>query len=323
MINKAIYNYFTIQTIFYQWINKNPVYIAIMSFYDKLYNRVKKTIYQIKPEPISNAWCNTVYIKSIYYTPNNTVVNSNLFHVIKKRVIYLLNNILLKNKILKKYFTRKWDYFENFIDLDNVINADADVDVDADATNADATDVDVATDADVATETDTQFNIVPSKNNCSEIFLTNETIQKIKILIPSLKKKNSITSELSLKLFILKLNRFYFTKIVYEINPQSIKIPTTYKKSNVKFMTIEYVHSLLKTPILIDLSEFNFTIESEILSFLFVYWYLKRKYGNWVNQIFDLNYKLNIIDSDFNMFQLKFYNFILLNENDYNIKPYV
>jgi hypothetical protein len=88
-------------------------------------------------------------------------------------------------------------------------------------------------------------------------------------------------------------------------------------------MTIEYVHSLLKTPILIDLSEFNFTIESEILSFLFVYWYLKRKYGNWVNQIFDLNYKLNIIDSDFNMFQLKFYNFILLNENDYNIKPYV
>lgn len=261
---KLIYNIFIVQTIFCKWIKKNSIFIAITSLYEKLYNCVKKTVYQIKPEPLTNVWCNTVYIKSIYYRPNNNFAS-----------------------IYKKYFTRKWDYFENCIDLNTLINTDTEL-----------------------------------KSEVNEIILTNETIQKIKGLIPCLKKKYSITSELSLKLFILKLNSCYFTKIIYRINPQTIKIPVTYTKSNVKFMTIEYTHSLLKTPILIDLSEFNFTIESEILSFIFVYWYLNRKYGNWADKIFDLNYKLNIIDNDFNMFELKFYNYILLNENDYKINPY-
>jgi len=139
--------------------------------------------------------------------------------------------------------------------------------------------------------------------------------------ISRLKQKYNrvMISEIPLNLFILKVDNCFFTKIIYQTNPRTTKLQVRYKKSNVTFMTIEYVHSSLKTPLLIDLSSFNFTAESEILGYIFIYWYLKRKYGNWINKIFDVNYKLNIIDNDFNIFELKPQNYILLNENSYEV----
>jgi hypothetical protein len=56
------------------------------------------------------------------------------------------------------------------------------------------------------------------------------------------------------------------------------------------------------------------------MGFLFIYWYLRNKYGNWTDCIFDMNYKLNIIDGGLYFFEISSSEFITLDENNYKIQ---
>ncbi len=158
------------------------------------------------------------------------------------------------------------------------------------------------------------------KYSCSlSIVETTEAKKTVEIV----KKKYSHLTDPCLKynLFILKNNDYYFTKIIYQSNTRSLLFP---KKggviSNIKFMAVEYVHPSLKTPLLVDLSQFKFAVNSHILGFSFVYWYLRSKYGNWTDSIFDMNYKLNIIDGGVHFFEISSFEFITLEENNYSVK---
>ena len=122
-------------------------------------------------------------------------------------------------------------------------------------------------------------------------------------------------------LFIYKTDDWYYTNIIGRERGE-IALPyfgSNEKHFQVKFMAIEYKHPSLKTPLPIDLSPFRFAEGSEILSSVFIYWYLRKMYGSWVNRIFDLDYKLSIIDGDFKMLELDAFNFIGLRKGDYSI----
>lgn len=136
------------------------------------------------------------------------------------------------------------------------------------------------------------------------------------------KKKYYHLSDPCLKynLFILKNGDYYYTQIIYQSNIHNLFLSEKNSISNINFMAVEYVHPSLKTPLLIDLSYFKFAVKSHILGFLFIYWYLRNKYGNWTDCIFDMNYKLNIIDSDLHYFEISPMEFITLDENNYKVE---
>jgi hypothetical protein len=297
-IYKIIYNYFNIKTLFYQRLKNNKIISAISSFYQKHYAGFIKFVYQIEPETTSRVWCNTITVKRIFNLASENNAN--------KWINNLLSHFTFTNR-----FIPKWMYFENPIEFNEkngyIIQFKSLNEFHQDHPNS----YDMHS-----------FTIFTNDSlNFKEMIITDKLIQNMQNSISRLKQKYNrvMISEIPLNLFILKVDNCFFTKIIHQTNPRTTKLPVRYKKSNVTFMTIEYVHSSLKTPLLIDLSSFNFTDESEILGYIFIYWYLKRKYGNWVNKIFDVNYKLNIIDSDFNIFELKPQNYILLNENSYEV----
>lgn len=294
-IYKIIYNYFSIQTIFYQQLKKNRIMVAISCFYQKLYSSFIMFMYQIEPETTARVWCNTIAVNRAFNLTSEKNVN--------KWNHYLLNYITFSNQFIPKMMC-----FENpieFNDKNGYI-------VQFKSMNEFHQNHSITNDMHIFTDDSLDFK---------EMIITDKLIQSMQNSILELKQKYNrvMIYEMPLNLFILKVDNCFFTKIIYQTNPRTTQLPVKYKKSNVTFMTIEYVHSSLKTPLLIDLSSFNFTDESEILGYIFIYWYLKRKYGNWVNKIFDLNYRLNIIDSDFNIFELKPQSYILLKENSYEI----
>jgi len=141
-------------------------------------------------------------------------------------------------------------------------------------------------------------------------------------LIEDMKSQCSNSSDTTLKyhLFIYKNAKCYFTKILYQNKNYLSIIPKNENISNVNFLMIEYIHPSLKDPLLIDLTSYNFAIESHILNFVFVYWYLKNIYGNWTERIYDMNYKLNIIDQNCKYIELTSFEFIHLKKDDYTIE---
>jgi len=84
------------------------------------------------------------------------------------------------------------------------------------------------------------------------------------------------------------------------------------------FIHIEYKYAGLKTPINIHLGKNMFIVGNEILSYTFVMRYLAYNYGN--SHEFDMNYTLTLIDNDVNIINLNKYQYILINEFDYEVK---
>jgi len=166
------------------------------------------------------------------------------------------------------------------------------------------------------------FSLTVSEKENNIFNLSNVETVNAKKNVDFLKTKYSHLSDPCLKynLFILKNNEYYFTKLIYYSNLKNLTFSNNSLISNINFFTIEYVHPSLKTPLLIDLSNFKFAVKSHILGFLFIYWYLRNKYGNWADCIFDMNYKLNIIDNGFYYFEITAFEFIMLEENNYSVE---
>jgi hypothetical protein len=221
---------------------------------------------------------------SVYNTPPfYGIFNKSCFiHPIVDGIYKYLANTYF---YLNNFFNKKWDIYENIVIFDSTPEK-----------NISKTD---------------GFSLT-----CEELNMMEQSITNIR-----LKYQYLGLSECYLKyhLFILKSDDYYFTKIIYQSKPRITILPTNYEISNVKFMAIEYVHSSLKTPLLIDLSSYKFTVGSHILSFSFIYWYLRNKYGDWVDKIFDMNYKLNIVDQNCQVVQILPFNYIYMKEDEYDI----
>ena len=96
-------------------------------------------------------------------------------------------------------------------------------------------------------------------------------------------------------------------------------IPVDIVVSNTSFISIEYVHPKLSNPLSIKLPKNYFLVGNEILSDIFVCRYLSYEYGRHV--IFaDMEYKLNIIDSNVNILSIGKDKYIVLTEDGYLVK---
>ena len=88
------------------------------------------------------------------------------------------------------------------------------------------------------------------------------------------------------------------------------------KKSSISFLSIEYIHPDMKEKVVIDLPKSAYLVNNTVLSALFIKRYLEYQYEN---HVFDLNYKINIMDSNINMLSLTYPEMILLKEDSYDI----
>lgn len=88
-------------------------------------------------------------------------------------------------------------------------------------------------------------------------------------------------------------------------------------KSNVRFLSIEYTHPMMANPIVLQLPQNMYIVGSQILSSVFIVRLLEYTVGE--NYCFDMNYKVNILDNNIQLFSLLSHQYIELFENDYKI----
>lgn len=90
--------------------------------------------------------------------------------------------------------------------------------------------------------------------------------------------------------------------------------------SNVKFLSIVYTHPDMKTQIPLELSKHWYVVKNELFCPEFVFRQLSYQPEPFV---FDLRYKLQLMDNNVNSFELTVTDYIELEENEYSIKKVV
>lgn len=182
------------------------------------------------------------------------------------------------------------------------------------------------------------------------------SFHKIARTIPIAKKMVSSVTETQY-LILMKYNSYYLSKIVY-INPNidthtesQFSNPSvyygeenaakyihenrnidhsqdtlTYKilnstmcqiLSNIRFITIQYFHPKMNAPIEIVLPDDFYVIGNQLLSFEFVLRYL---YYQGEHFIFDCNYTIQIMNSEMDIFEVKWNQYIILEKDVYSVK---
>lgn len=120
-------------------------------------------------------------------------------------------------------------------------------------------------------------------------------------------------SEIIIQMDVIAIDYSYFLE---EYVPVDILV------SNTSFISIEYTHPKLDKPLSIKLPRSYFVVGNEILPDIFVCRYLSYECGKHV--IFeDMDYKLNIIDSNIKILSIGKDEYIELTENGYSVKDNV
>lgn len=207
---------------------------------------------------------------------------------------------------------------------DNVIENENNQNIDDD--DDDDSTVDMYDDNDDTDDTD---NEMEEEDENKENENKDENVENSIIAIPSLTEKTQnlikrtlLYSDLQIhNLLTIKYNGIYFVKM---INPEDNMLqkvncfPNTFQPSKVTFLAVEYTSSCTSTPVSLFISKMKFAVGSEILNYIFVQRQLAYNYGNQIK--FDMDYKLKIIDSNFNFLHLNKHKHILINENGYEVK---
>ena len=88
--------------------------------------------------------------------------------------------------------------------------------------------------------------------------------------------------------------------------------------SNVRFYSIEYTNPMMETSIQLQLPQNYYMVGTQLLSSVFIARLLNYTIGE--NNIFNMDYKLNIMDDNIQLFSLLSNQYIELYENEYKIK---
>jgi len=115
----------------------------------------------------------------------------------------------------------------------------------------------------------------------------------------------------------MKLGDNYIYRIFFNGNKNYEEFCIPLKSSNANFLSIEYIHPIMENGIIIELDKAIYFEHNQILSPTFIKLYLEHQSELYH---FDMDYTLNIIDNDMNMFELKSDKYVLLTESGYNIK---
>lgn len=126
---------------------------------------------------------------------------------------------------------------------------------------------------------------------------------------------NLLESTIDDCIVIMKYNGFYINRICNK----SIHVLTPIKeikKSSVRFLSIEYIHDNLENPIILSFDKGYYISDNEILSASFIRKLLEYQSEKYV---FDMNYRIRIMDNNIHTFELNSNQYILLKELDYKI----
>lgn len=93
--------------------------------------------------------------------------------------------------------------------------------------------------------------------------------------------------------------------------------PITLNRSNVKFITVEYYHEEMEEPIELHLPKEYYIEGNHLFTPVSILMLLKEQS---LPYYFDLNYKLYVIDKDVSMFQLNSNKYVLLGQEDYQVR---
>ena len=328
---KMIYTYFDIISLIQYKIKKNYILNNYLLYVNQYYNEIKNKIYQCRKEPIEDiinidSWC---CISSIYEPKYNKTElrfkNLNL-------LLPLFIEVLL-NKM--SYFTIPEYYYFTIIPI--ILNVSNVIPILLYLLRFINVGYGLYEYLYGKLNINIQYNdkyYMLLDDNCSIsnkrvtsndkyiIMLSDIHYKILSSIVIIMKTDTNINNICSLDNYLLtmKNNHCYYTKIINKRYNITNLFPYNYIISNVKFVTIEYCHPSLKTPIQINLSNKYYAVGSEILDPNFIYRYFMYLYGNWINNFFDtINYKISIIDEKFNMIILKPTQYITLGENNFQV----
>lgn len=128
---------------------------------------------------------------------------------------------------------------------------------------------------------------------------------------------NIFVSETSLEscMLIMKYNNYYTDRIC-DKNVCDISPITEIKLSSIRFLSIEYIHSCCDLPIVLNIENGHYLNNNEILSPCFVRRLLEKQQSNYV---FDMSYRINIIDNNINTIELNSNQYVILKADSYEI----
>jgi hypothetical protein len=115
----------------------------------------------------------------------------------------------------------------------------------------------------------------------------------------------------------MKYNERYIHRICNKNFPELLEISIDeLELSSTRFLSIEYTHPDMKTPIILSIDKGHFVNNNEVLSPVFILRLLEYQSQSYV---FDMNYTLKIMDNNINMFDLTYDKYVLLTTNSYRI----
>ena len=93
-----------------------------------------------------------------------------------------------------------------------------------------------------------------------------------------------------------------------------------WEKSNVSFISVNYVHPKMNSPIALNIDKSMLLTQNELFTPTFVRRYLDYQEEEFV---FDMNYLIKIIDSDINMIELTSNQYIRIDKDKYAIEKLI
>ena len=161
------------------------------------------------------------------------------------------------------------------------------------------------------------FTLTPNLNNNEEYTVVENSVNEI-----LLKKFKSVMEENASEnentnvdiLYTFKTPGYILCKVTNKFEKEDAKY--FLEKSDVKFLSVEYINPDMKEPIIFKLNKDVFQNGNELLSNAFVLRYLQYQTQFYV---YANDYTITVIDDKVNQFTLNSKQYVLLEKNDYKI----
>jgi hypothetical protein len=159
------------------------------------------------------------------------------------------------------------------------------------------------------------FTLTPNLNNNEEYIVVENSVNEVLLKKFKLVMEESTSENTNVdRLYTFKTPAYILCNITNKFEKEDAKYIV--EKSDVKFLSIEYINPDMKEPISFTLNKDLFQIGNEILSKAFVLRYLQYQTEHYV---YANDYTITVIDDKVNQFTLNSKQYIILDKNDYKI----
>ena len=159
------------------------------------------------------------------------------------------------------------------------------------------------------------FTLRHNLNNNEEYIVVENSVNEVLLKkLKSVMEENASENTNVDRLYTFKTPAYILCNVTNKFEKEDVKYIV--EKSDVKFLSIEYINPDMKEPVSFILNKDLFQIGNEILSNAFVLRYLQYQTQYYV---YANDYTISIIDNKVNQFTLSSNQYILLDKNEYKI----